>query len=217
MIEKIQLQGFVPRRRGGGLFWLGLLLLAAAAADQFYFQLLGSLTLVAWGVGGLLFFIAILLRLLPLSSSQSAFLQIEEDGIIISYAGHQLPVTFENIDVVTGGRISQHYSLKAFSRRERQVVKPYFNQTQIFIALHEETEELQAAKQAMPRYMFGTTRVGLLLLAAEDWITVERAIDAARVAWLGQVKSSHQEVYRSPAAMLWDNDEDEEEEDEWLS
>ena len=217
MTKKYPLLGFVPKRRGRGLFWFGLLLLLVAAVDQFYFSFLGSLTIVVWGLGGLLILIAIVLRLLSLSAP-SGFLQIEEDGIIVAYEGHELPITYENIDVITGGRIAQHHALKELSRKEQQAVKPYFNQTQIFISLHEETEEVQAAKKVMPRFMFGTTQIGLLLLAEEDWITVERAVDAARVAWMGQIKSAHREEYRTPAAMLWEDDEDEdEEEDEWLS
>ena len=214
MTKKYKLLGFVPQKRGAGLFWLGLLVLAAAAADQFYLQLLGDLSVVVWGLGGLLIFISILLQLFSRSSSQSAYLQIEEDGIIIDYGGYQLPITHENIDVITGGRISQHHSLKELSRQERRIVEPFFNQTQIFISLHEETEELKEAKQHMPAFMFGTTQIGLLLRAdGDDWLTVERAIDGARVEWLGELKRSHEERYVPPGARIWGMDEDDDEDE----
>lgn len=216
-MKKYKLLGLMAKKRGGGLFWLGLLLLAAAAVDQFYIPFLGSptLTLIGWGVGGLAIFVAILLRMLP-SSSQSAHVEIEESGLIVNYGRHQLPITYENIDVITGGRISQHHSLNEFGRRDKQALKPYFNQTHVFIALHEETEELKEAQQKMPPFIFGTTQVGLILLFEEDWITVERAIDAARVEWLGQVKNTYQEDHRSAAAKLLDEyDDDDEHDDGW--
>ena len=213
-----KLLSFVPKKRGGWLFWLGLLLLAVAAADQFFLKLLGSLTMVAWGLGGLFILIAILLRVLP-SSSQSGSVQIEKDGIIVKQGSYELPIPFEDIQTVSGGKISQHHSLKELDGREKAAVKPYFNQTQVFIELYEETEELKQARQHMPSFMFGTKQVGLLVMVEGDWIPLERDIDEARMAWMDQLKNIHLAEHRAKYPDPWDIDddfEDEDDDDEWL-
>lgn len=212
MMKMYKLQGFVPKRRGGFLFWLGLLVLAAAAVDRFYYPFLGPAAIGVWAAGGLFIVLAILLRFL--SAPQTASLQVGEAGILIDYAGYQLPIAYEDMGMITGGRISQHHSLKEFGRQERQAVQPFFNQTQIFIALRKEIEGWQEAKQHMPKFMFGTTQIGVLLVVGgEDWLAVERTIDAARVAWMGKLKSTYQEEYLTPAARLWADADDDDDDD----
>jgi hypothetical protein len=179
-------------KQGSGLFWLGLLLLAIAAVDHYYRPFLGPLTTVAWVLGGLAILLAILLRI-PLWT-RTGTIQVGPDGLTVRYGRREVWLSYEEIGVVTGGRISQHHSLHELPRRHRQAVKPYFNQTHIF--------------------MRGTTQPGLLLLIQDDWLVVDRAIDAARVTWLGQIKQSHQEEHRSLVAQLWAEDGDEELEEE---
>lgn len=204
MGNQYKLLGFPRKRQGARLFWLGLLLLAIGLADYFYFSVLGAALSVLWLLAGVAMLLAVLGRLW--GGGQTAVLQLEEDRIIIHYGSYKLPIFYENMDIVTGGRIAQHHSLEEFRPRERRAIQPYFNQTQIFIALLKETTELVAAKQRLPRFVFGTTRPGVLLVVAEDWLTVERAIDGARITWLGQVKGSYQEPYRSPTSRVWDEE-----------
>lgn len=199
-------------RRGSGLFLIGVLLLAVAAADQFYRPFLGSYTMAVWTLGGLFTIVAILLRFT--SSAPPGYFQIEEDGLTVHSGRREFWIGYEEIDTVTGGRISQHHSLKELSRRDRQSVKPYFNQTHIFITLHEDADACQEAPNKLPRYMLGTTQPGFLLPVTEEWLTVERAIDSARVAWLSRIKESHQEDHRSIVAQIWENDRDDEENEE---
>jgi hypothetical protein len=199
-------------KQGSGLFWLGLLLLAIAAVDHYYRPFLGPLTTVAWVLGGLAILLAILLRI-PLWT-RTGTIQVGPDGLTVRYGRREVWLGYEEIGVVTGGRISQHHSLHELPRRHRQAVKPYFNQTHIFIALHEGSEAVEEAQRKLPRFMLGTTQPGLLLLIQDEWLVVDRAIDAARITWLGQIKQSHQEEHRSLVAQLWAEDGDEELEEE---
>jgi len=198
--------------RGGGLFWFGLLLLVIAAVDQYYRPFLGSLSSIVLLLGGLAILLAILLRI-P-SWSRSGYIQVEPDGLTVRYGRREVWLGYEEIGTVTGGRISQHHSLHELPRRHRQALKSYFNQTHIFIALHEGSEAIQEAQRKLPRFMLGSTQPGLLLLIQDDWLIVDRAIDAARVTWLAQIKQSHQDDHRSLVAQLWAEDGDEELEEE---
>ena len=213
-----QLLSFVPKKRGGGLFWVGLVLLAVAAADQFYLEMLGSLVTAVWGVGGILILVSVLMRAIS-SSSQSASLQIESEGIIVQYGDFELPIPFEDIQLISSGKVAQHHSLKTLDGRERTAVQPYFNQTHVFIEFHQATEELKQAKEHMPSFLFGTKKVGILLPVAGDWIPLERDIDAARVEWVHRLKAIHDEEHRATYAdprykdSYYDDDDDDDEED----
>jgi hypothetical protein len=210
-MNKYKLLGFEAKGRGGSIISIGLILLAVAAVHQFSRPFLGQWAFPVWGLGGLLLLGGVVMNLL--TQSQEAYVQIEEDKLVIQYGQDELPVAYENIDVVTGGRISQHHALKEFSRREREAVKPYYNQTHIFMTLHQETPAYLEAKKQLPRFVFGTTQPGLLLLVADDWLSVERAIDTARAVWLGNVKQSHQVDNRSLASqVLYDGYEEEDDE-----
>ena len=213
-MKTYKLIDFVPKKHGGVFFWLGFFLLAVAAADQFYFHLLGSLTLLVWGLAGLFILLSTLLSVLP-SSSRSFQVQVAEDGIIVNYDQYELPIPYEDMQTLTGGKVSQHHSLKNLSAPERAAVKPYFNQTQVFIELLEETEEFKQAKEHMPSFMFGTKQVGLLLLVKGDWIPVERAIDEARVAWMRQLKIELEKKHRPKSDAWYDQDDFDDEDDEW--
>lgn len=197
--------------RGRGLFLIGLLLLAVALADRFYRPFLGSWAIVVWGLSGIVLLAAILMWL-PVSL-QSGYIQVEPEVLIIRYGPKEIRIGYDEIDTITGSRVSQHYSLKEFSRRERRAVRPYFNQTHILITLHEGTKVIEEARKKLPLFMLGSTQPGLILLVEGDWLAVERSIDGARVAWLAQEKETYQYNDNSLAFELWDEDEYDDEED----
>ncbi len=106
---------------------------------------------------------------------------------------------------MTGGRLSQHFSLEEFNGRTQNVLKPYFNQTHIFIALYKETEALKEGKKKFPPFVFGSTQPGLILINKEEWLTVERAIDKALTSWRLQDKMSRQGDKRTLTARVWED------------
>lgn len=210
-MKTFKLLDFAPKRRGGGLFLIGLLLLVAAAADQFFLDMFGSFRIFVWGAGGLLVLLAAFMFLLS-SAAPPASVDIEEDGLIVKYGNYELPITYEDIQTIVGGRVAQHHPLKSLSGRERQLIQPYINQTQVFLELHEAGEEFQEAKEHMPSFMFGTKQLGILLLVEGDWIPLERAIDAARVEWMRQLRILHEK--KNAPKDPWDDDDEDEFEDE---
>ena len=204
-MNKYKLLTLSSGNRGSGLFWLGLILLAAAAVHQFYLPFLGPYAIIVWGLGGLAWLIALLLRI-P-TSLQSGYVQIEPDVVTIRYGRQEVRLGYDEIDTIAGSRVSQHHSLREFSRRERQAVKPYFNQTHIFITLHDDSNAWVEAQQKLPTFMLGSTQPGIVLLVEGDWLAVERAIDAARVEWLGHEKETHQYNDNTIAFEFWGDDE----------
>ena len=211
-MKRFKLIDLAPKRSGTALLWIGFLLLAASAADQFYFQRLGSMTMIGWGLGGLLILLGIVIPLIP-SPSRNSHVLVEDDGIIVNYRGYELPIPYEDIQTLAGGKVSQHHSFKNLSSKERAAIKPYFNQTQVFVELHQESDELKEAKQYMPSFMFGTTQVGLMLLVEGDWIPLERATDEARMAWMHKLKRDYEESQK-PKSDAWYDQDYEDEDDE---
>jgi hypothetical protein len=214
-MTRYKLLGFDAVKRGGGFLPLSLLLLAAAGVDRFYRPFLADYALVVWVLGGVFLLLFILAQL----QSTTAYLLIEPDELVIQFRRHELRVPYADIDVVTGGRLSQHYSLKEFNGRTRRALKPYFNQTHIFVTLYKHTDALTDAKNKFPPFLFGSTQLGLLLITADEWITVERAIDAANTAWRNRDKAARQEDTRTFTAKIWEEyaDDDDEDNDNWLA
>ena len=214
-MKRFKLLGFDALKQGGGFLPLSLLLLAAAGVHRVYRPFLGDYELAAWGLGGIFFLLFLILQL----QSTTAHLHVESDELVVQFRGNKLRVPYADIDVVTGGRLSQHYSLKEFNGRTRRVLKPYFNQTHIFVALYKDSDALDEAKNKFPPFLFGTTQPGLLLITTDDWITVERAIDAAHTEWRNRDKASRQEDTRTFAAKIWEeyaDDEEDEDDDQFV-
>ena len=160
---------------------------------------------MVWGLGVLALLIAIILQI-P-TSLQSGYVRVEPEAVIVRYGRQEVRITYDEIDTIAGSRVSQHHSLREFSRRERQAVKPYFNQTHIFITLHDGANAWAEAQQKLPTFMLGSTQPGVVLLVEGDWLAVERAIDAARVEWLSHEKETHQYNDNTIAFEFWGDDE----------
>ena len=182
----------------GKLFWLGLLLLLLATYDLLR-PFLGRTWYFAWIALGIVFILwiyyAILLR--------RAGLFIAPNYLLLRGPLRQVKISYGRIDSITSTQTSEHYNFKELNSRERSLVKPFFGTTASFINLNSWPKTLKQRRLWFPRLLFGVRREGLLL-AAPNWMQLNRDVEEARQQWREARQQKQKKDGRSLAAQILD-------------
>ena len=182
----------------GKLLWLGLLLLVLSVYDWLR-PFLGEYWYLAWLVIGIVailwFYYSILQR--------RAGLVIKPNYLLLRGPLRQVKISYGRIDTVTSTQMSQHYNFKELKSRERNLVKPFIGTTCSFISLNSWPKTLNRRRLWFPRLLFGVRREGLLL-AAPNWMQLNRDVEEARQRWRESRQQKGKKDGRSLAAQILD-------------
>ena len=162
----------ISRRMGWKLALLTLLLLALGLYDQFA-AVLGPNWFWIWlalpAAAILWLYYAVLLRRTALHIGPGHFrLQGPVYGRNLSY---------ERIQMVTPGKLVQHYPYKNLKRSERSTLKPLYHRTCTFVELKSYPKSFRWRRWWFPRTLFGTNKKGLLC-HVDDWTALNRDLES---------------------------------------
>lgn len=114
-------------------------------------------------------------------------------------------ISYGRIKMVTTTLLSHHYPLDSLRSSERNLLQPHLGGTNILVELQSFPPSWKQRAWWFSKFVFAVTRPGLLLIV-EDWMTVSRDIEAARVAWHGHREARNKTDNRSLAARILDGD-----------
>ena len=183
----------------GKLFWLGLFLLALAVYDWIN-PFLSDYWYMAWIALGVVivlwFYYSILLR--------RAGIVVTPNYLLLRGPLRQVKISYGRIDTITSTQMSQHFNLKELKGRERALVNAFLGATCTFVSLNSWPKALNKQRTLwFPRLLFGVRREGLLL-AAPNWMQLNRDIEEARRKWHDARQQKNKEDKRSLAARVLD-------------
>lgn len=95
-------------------------------------------------------------------------------------------VSYGRIHSVSPAYMSQHYSADRLKGREKAILQPFLNATCVFIELRNFPKSFRWRKLWFPRYIFGTSRKGIIC-CVEDWMDLSRQIESARTGRLASI------------------------------
>jgi Ca2+/Na+ antiporter len=183
-------------------FLLGLIVLAIGLYDLFT-PILGDYWYWVWIAFGLLclvwFYYAILMRRGAIQAHPN-YLKLQGPllGVKISYG---------RFHSATSARLDQHYPYDSLNGREQRLLEPLYSHTCVFIELKSYPPRLKSRRFWFPRFLFGATRPGLICVV-DDWMALNRDIEAARSVWQQKYDRRHGSETRSLAAQILDDDID---------
>lgn len=164
----------VRRRFRVKLTLLAMVILAIGLYDQFT-EFLGDYWLAWWSSFLLIMVLWVYFVIMMRRASiqvRGKFLRLQ--GPIIGYN-----ISYGRIHSVTSGKIEQHFKFDQLRKGERVIVKPYYNQTCLFIELTSYPRGFRWRGLWFPRILFGTARRGLIC-HVDDWMALSRDIESAR-------------------------------------
>jgi hypothetical protein len=182
--------------------WLGLIVLAIGVYDQFT-AVLGDSWYLVWVVFGVLvliwFYYAVLMR-------RGAIL-VHPNYIKLQGALVGVKISYGRFHSSTSARLEQHYPYSSLNGREQDLLEPLYPQTCVFIELKSYPPRLKHRRFWFPPFLFGTNRPGLICVV-DDWMALNRDIEAARSVWQQKYDRRGESDTRSLAAQILDEDID---------
>lgn len=115
-----------------------------------------------------------------------------------------LNISYGRIHTVTSALVSHHYPPNKASNRERQLLERFQGQASVFVELRSTPPNFKQRQWLFPRYLFGTSRPGLLLVAT-DWLSLSRDIEDGRANWFNKQHPHQRSQNRSLAAGVLDD------------
>ena len=184
------------RRR---LLLLGFALLVLGLIDIFWQPVLGDFWFLLWValaiVAALWVYYAVLMRRAGLFLYPSHF--------VLRSPTKSVKVSYGRILSVTTTQPAQHFQLSELNRRERALVKPYHQQTCVFVSLNSFPKSLRNRRRQFLRSLFGFRERGILLIVS-DWLALSRNLEDARQRWREAKGLQNREDKRSLAAKILD-------------
>ncbi len=175
--HKLLLFDRISRRVRGKLLLLLVVAIAAAVAD-YLTEFLGDYWYLSWVAVTLLFvlwfYYAILLR--------RSHLQIRPQGLRLRGPLGKLDIGYQRIYSVTAGQMEQHYPLKQLRWVDREMLRPLYGPSGVFIELSTVPRRYRWRHLWFPRYLFGTRHEGLLICGG-NWMELSHDVEAARAQW----------------------------------
>lgn len=134
-----------------------------------------------------------------------AFLQIHTKFLRIQGPVWGMNVSYGRIKMVTTTLLSHHFPLESLRGADRALLRSFFGNTNLLVELHSFPPAWPRRLWWFSKFVFAVTRPGLLLIV-DDWMTVSREIEAARIAWHGDREARNKIDNRSLAARILDGD-----------
>lgn len=158
--------------------WLVFLLMVVMIMVGVYDQFSGFLGVSGVGWWAAIFLLAILffyyILLMP-----RGYIQVRPEGLRVQGSLKGFTIGFDNIVSVASSRIEQHFPKRSLSGYEREIVKPIYYQTCLFIEITSYPESFRR-RLWFPRLLFSESRVGLIC-HVEDWMDLSRKIEQVRM------------------------------------
>jgi hypothetical protein len=200
--HRLLLYGRLSRHMRPISLLLGLIVLAIGVYDQFT-AVLGDYWYWVWIAFGLLFLIwfyyAILMR--------RGTIQVHPTYLKLQGALWGVKISYGRFHSSTSAQLEQHYPFNGLKAREQDLLEPLYAQTCVFIELKSYPPRLKNRHFWFPRYLFGTNRPGIICVV-DDWMALNRDIEAARSVWQQKYDPRHGSETRSLAAQVLDEDID---------
>ena len=172
--HRLLLFGRLSRRFTRLLSLLILVMLVIGLYDQFT-EFLGDYWFAWWGA----LFILLAQWVYYVTMMRRASIQVKPQylrlqGPVIGYN-----ISYGRIRSVTSGKMEQHFDWEKLKKNERNKLKPFYNQTCLFIELSSYPRSFRWRNLWFPRFLFSTTRQGLIC-HVDDWMALSRDIESAR-------------------------------------
>jgi hypothetical protein len=116
-------------------------------------------------------------------------------------------ISYGRLHSATSAQLEQHYPYSSLTSREKDLLGPLYGHTSVFIELRSYPASLKSRRFWFPRFLFGATRPGLIC-AVDDWMALNRDIEAARSVWQQKYDRRKGSATRSLAAQILDEDID---------
>ncbi len=167
----------ISRRMRWKLVLLAVLLLALGLYDQVT-AILGPNWIWIWlallATALMWFYYAVLMRRTAIHVAP-AFVRLQ--GPLTS-----CKISYGRIQLVTPGKLDQHYSYKSLSLGERPALKPLFHRTCAFVELNSYPKAFKWRRLWFPRTLFGTSKKGLLC-HVDDWMAFSQDLESVRARY----------------------------------
>lgn len=151
-----------------------VLMFALGIYDQFT-SILGPNWLWIWlallAVVVLWFYYAVMLR--------RAAIHIGPTYLRLQGPFHGRKISHDRIELVTPGKLDQHYSYKSLSPGERSALDPLYHRTCAFVELSSYPKAFKRRRWWFPRTLFGTRKMGLLC-HVDDWMAFSQELESVR-------------------------------------
>lgn len=108
-----------------------------------------------------------------------ASIQVRPKSLRLQGPLYAFNISYGRIHSVTSAHIGQHYPKDTLKGREKAVLEPVYTTTCVFIELTSYPKSLRWLRLWFPRYLFGTSRPGLIC-AVPDWIALSRDVETYR-------------------------------------
>ncbi len=185
------------------LLVLGLFLLAIGLYDIVFDPFLGAawywLWLVIILVVLLWFYYAILMR--------RASIKVQAKNWRIQGPLFGFNISYGRIYAITSAQISQHWPPDSLKGSEKSLLDPFYTHTCLFIELTSYPGFFRWKELWFPRYVFGTSRPGILCVV-EEWMNLSRDLEQARLARQERTGRHRRGESRSLAKKILEADED---------
>ncbi len=164
----------VSQRMGWKLALLTVLMLALGVYDQFT-GILGPNWFWIWlaipAAAVMWLYYAILMR--------RAAVYIGPGHIRLQGPLYGRKISFKRIQIVTPGKLDQHYPYKDLKLGERAILNPHYNRTCTFVELKSYPKAFRWRRWWFPRTLFGTNKKGLLC-HVDDWTALSQDLESVR-------------------------------------
>lgn len=88
-------------------------------------------------------------------------------------------LSFERIQMVTPGKLIQHYPYKELKPGEKSILKPLYHRTCAFVELNSYPRAFKWRRLWFPRTLFGVSKRGLLC-HVDDWMVLNQELESVR-------------------------------------
>lgn len=166
------------RRVSQRMSWKLALLIASMLALGIYDQftsVLGSNWLFLWlallATVVLWFYYAVMLR--------RAAIHIAPTHLRLQGPFYGRKISHDRIEIITPGKLDQHYNYKRLSAGERSLLDPLYHRTCAFIEMSSYPKAFKRRRWWFPRTLFGTRKKGLLCYV-DDWMAFSQELESVR-------------------------------------
>jgi hypothetical protein len=192
----------LSQRMRGLFLLLGIVLTAIGIFDLLVAPILGQFWFYWWLVVALVFLLWIYYDFLV----RRGAIQVREKILRLQGPIYGANVSYGRIHSVTSAHLVQHFPVESLKGLDKRLLEPFYTQTCLFIELTSFPKSFRWRRLWFPRYLFGTSRPGLICIT-EDWMALSRDIEAARAERQERTGKHKQHRKRSLAAQVLELDD----------
>ncbi|MFO7541140.1 MAG: hypothetical protein R6X32_24120 [Chloroflexota bacterium] len=198
--QKLLVYQWLSQRYRGLLLWLWVVLLILAVYDFTTRPLFGA---AVWPMVWVAFGASFLLWLYYALLLQRAAVILQPRVLLVRGPVRSMRISYGRITTITSTQLIRHHDYKQLKGPERVLVEAVGGQTCLYIELSSYPKQYKHRRLWYSRFLFSMMRPGLLLVV-EDWMTLSRQLEGARLQWHDSNKAQHREDKRSLAARVLD-------------